>query len=153
MTSQTGTRKITINILPDISKSKDNWSIFEAIDYGCWNVAKIEIFIVCFIFMLYKVSFWLYISYLCYIKFHFNYIFYIYVICFIIYLYKVLFWLHISYLFYMFYYIFIIYSYVHYMFFNFVIYFFFHIIWFQICVITFLFSLYVQNCYNVKFLL
>ena len=76
MTSQTGTRKITINILPDISKSKDNWSIFEAIDYGCWNVAKIEIFIVCFIFMLYKVSFWLYISYLCYIKFCFNYILY-----------------------------------------------------------------------------
>ena len=30
--------------------------------YGCWNFAKIENFIICFIYMLYQVSFWLYIS-------------------------------------------------------------------------------------------
>ena len=32
MASQAGKQRITINILPDISKSKGNWSIFEAID-------------------------------------------------------------------------------------------------------------------------
>ena len=42
---------------------------------GCWNVAKIEIFIICFIFILYQVLFWLYISYLCNM---FCYIFIIY---------------------------------------------------------------------------
>ena len=32
MTSQTETQRIAINILPNVSKSKDNWSIFEVID-------------------------------------------------------------------------------------------------------------------------
>ena len=32
MTSQTGMQITAINILPDISKSKGNWSIFEVID-------------------------------------------------------------------------------------------------------------------------
>ena len=32
MTSQIGTQANEINILPDISKNKDSWSIFEVID-------------------------------------------------------------------------------------------------------------------------
>ena len=46
--------------------------------YGCWNAAKIEIFIICFIFMLHKVLFWLYISYLCY-TFYYKFIINLYV--------------------------------------------------------------------------
>ena len=47
-----------------------------------WNVAKVEIFIICFIFTLYEVLFLLYMSYLCYM---FDYIFIticMYIICF-----------------------------------------------------------------------
>ena len=32
MTSQTGTQRITLNLLPNISKNKGNVSIFEVID-------------------------------------------------------------------------------------------------------------------------
>ena len=72
--------------------------------YGCWNVAKIEIFTIC----------------LCYIMFYLiiNSIFMLYVLLYICY---------------MFYYIFVICLYLRYMFFSvfsFVIYFYFHIIWF-----------------------
>ena len=83
--------------------------------YGCWNVAKVEIFIMCFVFMLHELLFLLYISYLCYTFYH----------LIIKYLYK--------------------------SFLNIVINFYF-LFDFK-CVITIFFSLYVQNCYNVKFLL
>ena len=43
--------------------------------YVYWNVAKLEIFIVCIIFMLYEVLFLLHMSYFCYM---FNYTFIIY---------------------------------------------------------------------------
>ena len=44
---------------------------------GCWNVAKVTIFILCFIFMWYEVLFLSYISYLCYMYF-IIYLLYIY---------------------------------------------------------------------------
>ena len=47
------------------------WMIFYTVVYGCWNVAKLKIFI-CFL--------------ICYIKFYFDYIFDIHVTCFIAYL-------------------------------------------------------------------
>ena len=87
-------------------------------NYGCWNVAKIEIFIVCFIFMLNKVSFWS---------------------CFKFMLYKVSFYLYISYLCYMFCYIFVIYLYVHYVFLNFVIFLFSHYLILNFCDNVFIF--------------
>ena len=37
--------------------------------FGCWNVAKIQIVIICFLFMLYEVLSLLYISYLSFIKY------------------------------------------------------------------------------------
>ena len=43
-----------------------------------WNVAKVEIFIICFIFTLYEVLFLLYMSYLCYM-FYYIFITYLYV--------------------------------------------------------------------------
>ena len=51
--------------------------------YGCWNVAKVEIFIICFIFMLYEILFLLYMSYLCYM---FDYIFITYLYVYYIFL-------------------------------------------------------------------
>ena len=51
--------------------------VFGENTYGCWNVAKIEIFIISFIFMLYEVLLWLYISYLCHM-FYYMFILYSY---------------------------------------------------------------------------
>ena len=48
------------------------------VQYGCSNVAKVENFIICFIFMLYEVLFLLYMSYLCYM-FYYIFITYLYV--------------------------------------------------------------------------
>ena len=47
--------------------------------YGCWNVANIGIFIICFIFMSYEVLFLLCMSYLCYV-FYYIFITYLYVL-------------------------------------------------------------------------
>ena len=55
----------------------------ERIVCGSLNVAKFEIFIICFLFMLYEVLFLLYISYLCY-AFHYISVYYMYIICFFI---------------------------------------------------------------------
>ena len=65
------------NILTKANKLNCDWNI-NLYKYGSWNVAKIEMFIVCCIFMLYEVSFWLYISYLCYM-FYYVFIIYLYV--------------------------------------------------------------------------
>ena len=48
--------------------------------YGCWNVTKVQLFIICFIHLLHKVSFLLYISYL-YYMFYYIFIMYLYVYC------------------------------------------------------------------------
>ena len=65
------------NIQTKANKLNCDWNI-NLYKYGSWNVAKIEIFFVCFIFMLYEVSFLLYISYLCYM-FYYVFIIYLYV--------------------------------------------------------------------------
>ena len=74
------------NIQTKANKLNCDWNI-NLYKYGSWNVAKIEIFIVCFIFMLYEVSFWLYISYLCYMFYYVFIIYLMYIICFLILLY------------------------------------------------------------------
>ena len=56
------------------------WKIFSKTDsdYGCWNVPKAEIFIICFIFMFYEALFLLCMSYLCYM-FYYIFVTYLYV--------------------------------------------------------------------------
>ena len=45
-------------------------------DYGCWNVAKVEIFIICFIFMLYiQVLFAIYFIFMLNVLLHIYYLF------------------------------------------------------------------------------
>ena len=74
--------------------------------------------------------YYMFYIYFIYIKFYFDYIFDIYVICFIIYLLYYIYMHIIRFLILLYISIFILFDF-----------------------ITFLFSLYVQNCYNVKFLL
>ena len=74
--------------------------------------------------------YYMFYIYFIYIKFYFDYIFGIYVICFIIYLLYYIYMHIICFLILLYISIFILFGF-----------------------ITFLFSLYVQNCYNVKFLL
>ena len=67
-----------------------SWKLSIILIYGCRNVAKVEIFIICFIFMSYEVLFLLYISYLCYMFYYIFIIYLLYIICFfnfVIYLY------------------------------------------------------------------
>ena len=61
------------------ARQKTCWIIyfFHIVLYGCWNVTKIEAFIICFIFSLYKVLSWLYISYFC-CMFYYIFIIYLY---------------------------------------------------------------------------
>ena len=53
-------------------------------EYGCWNVAKIEIFVIFFICMLYEVLFLLHVSYLCYMLYYILIIYVVYIICYMI---------------------------------------------------------------------
>ena len=136
-----------------------NWIVIEILTYTNM-VAE----------MLQKSKFLLCVLYLCYMKFHFDYIFHIYVICFIMYLLYIymyiicfLILLYISFFIsfdfefvwkrFYFHYM----SYVYYMFFNFVIYiyiFFFFILFdFEFVWKRFYFHYMCKNCYNVKFLL
>ena len=57
---------------------KESREWVDEIVYGCWNIAKIKIFVICFLFMLYEVLFLLYISYLCCMFYHI-FIIYLYV--------------------------------------------------------------------------
>ena len=154
MMSSTVKQTITIHIFSNISRCKDNQTMKfgELIEYNVRNIflqkscKKWDLFLF-FLYVLFGVKasgqLWMlkfcksrnfyHVLYSCYMKFYFCYIFHIYVTCFIIYL------LHIC--------MYSIYN------FNFVIHFYFNIIWLQIYVITLLFSLYVQNGYNVKFIL
>ena len=50
--------------------------------HGCWNVGKVEIFNICFVFMLYEVLFLLYVYYIFIIYLYVYYMFFDFVICF-----------------------------------------------------------------------